>query len=457
MPELPLPDIQGFILRTYAMPALRVFVLRVHRREAAGRVLASLADAANGISLTSAATWQNKPDFCLNVAFTHAGLRALGLPEASLESFPEEFIEGAVARAPRVGDTGTSAPGAWIGGLAAEPVHALVFLFAQSEPIVAEVTARLREQLTQDEGFAEISVQDGRALPGNLAHFGYRDGFAQPTIAGGLPPLVPDVLPAAPAGEFLFGYPSQYTDFTYPVPQPAEQLGINSSFVAYRVLEQDCAGFERFLGEASRATGLDAELIAAKLCGRWRNGVPLSLSPDTQAVDLPPERYNSFDYAPTTALPDAFDDRRGARCPIGAHIRRMNPRHSTVAGNSGLKRRLVRRGLPYGPPYDPAAPDDGIARGLLGLFIGVSLKDQFEFLMSDWANKGSFAPGLRGTRDAIIGDNGGGAASFLMPRDGQPTLQIDGLARFVTTRGGAYGFLPSLTAVRHLGDVAIRT
>ena len=93
---------------------------------------------------------------------------------------------------------------------------------------------------------------------------------------------------------------------------------------------------------------------------------------------------------------------------------------------------------------------------MLGLFIGVSLKDQFEFLMSDWANKGSFAPGLRGTRDAIIGDNAAARRVFLIPRDGQPTLQLSGLARFVTTRGGAYGFLPSLTAVRHLGDVAIR-
>ena len=84
------------------------------------------------------------------------------------------------------------------------------------------------------------------SLPGNVAHFGYRDGFAQPTIDGGLPPLLPDVLPQAPAGEFLFGHPSQYTDFTYPVPQPAGQLGHNGSFVAFRILEQDCAGFERF-------------------------------------------------------------------------------------------------------------------------------------------------------------------------------------------------------------------
>ena len=132
----------------------------------------------------------------------------------------------------------------------------------------------------------------------------------------------------------------------------------------------------------------------------------------------------------------------------------MNPRHSTVAGNSGLKRRLVRRGLPYGPPYDPEHPDDGIERGLLGLFIGASLKDQFEFLMSDWANKGSFAPGLRGSRDAIIGDNSSTDAVFLLPREGRPTVQLSGLSRFVTTRGGAYCFLPSTTAIRYLSRLA---
>ena len=81
--------------------------------------------------------------------------------------------------------------------------------------------------------------------------------------------------------------------------------------------------------------------------------MPLALSPERPDGPVPIEKFNSFDYVPTESTPDAFDDRRGYRCPIGSHIRRMNPRNSTVAGNSGLKRRIVRRGLPYGPPYDP--------------------------------------------------------------------------------------------------------
>ena len=389
----------------------------------------------------------------MNIGFTHAGLAALGLAGDALGSFPEEFVQGAVSRAARVGDVGQSAPEHWKKPLADADVHALLFVFAQTETALETVSEQLRAQFAPGRAFSELAVHEGLRLPGNVSHFGYRDGFSQPAIEGGPPPVIPDVLPTAPPGEFLLGYQSQYDSFTYPMPQP-KTLGQNGSFVAFRILEQDCAAFERFLTDASAQTGLDRELVAAKLCGRWRNGVPVSLSPTTPNPDLPPEQFNAFDYAPTEQLPDAYDDRRGERCPIGAHIRRMNPRHSTVAGNSGLKRRIVRRGLPYGPPFDPANPDDGVERGLLGLFIGVSLKDQFEFLMSDWANKGTFAPGLRGTRDPVLGDNSSSDAKFLLPVAGGPTVEITGLSRFVTCRGAAYCFLPSVTALSFLSAIA---
>lgn len=456
MSELALHDIQGFIVRTYAMPALRVFALKIESVNHAARCLDALVSGDPSVpQLTTAAPWSCKPDVCINIGFTYAGLAALGLPSECLASFPQEFVEGPVARASRVGDVGESAPEHWKGRFATADVHVLLFVFAQTEEALGEASARLRAEFVDSRAFSEVSVQDARGLPGNVAHFGYRDGFSQPAIDGGPPPPVPDVLPKAPTGEFLFGHESQYQGFTYPVPTP-DALGRNGSFVAYRILEQDCAAFERFLVEGAAQTGLDPELIAAKLCGRWRNGVPLALSPTTADPDLSFEKYNAFDYAPTDEVPDAYDDRRGDRCPIGSHIRRMNPRHSMVAGNSGLKRRIVRRGLPYGPPYDPAHPADGIERGLLGLFIGVSLKDQFEFLMSDWANKGTFAPGLRGTKDPVLGDNGPDA-KFLLPVEGAGTLQISGLSRFVTCRGAAYCFLPSVTALKYLSTVPAAT
>jgi Dyp-type peroxidase family len=451
MSDLQLDDIQGFILRTYAMPALRTFVLKVAQAPAARQFLGSLVSGSTSEpQLATATDWTRKPEYCVNVGLTYAGLAALQLPPASLATFPEEFAAGALARAERIGDTGTSAPEHWKGQLAGSDVHVLVFLFAETEPVLEHVSAQL--QARYPPGLVELSVHDARGLPGQVAHFGYRDGFAQPAIDGGLPPLLPDVLPKAPSGEFLLGYPSQYTGFTYPVPEPA-QLGTNGSFVAFRILAQDCQGFEQFLDKSAKETGLDRELIAAKLCGRWRNGVPLSLSPDSPGASLPLEKYNSFDYVPTPNSPDAFNDRKGYRCPVGSHIRRMNPRNSTVAGNSGLKRRIIRRGLPYGPPYDPDRPDDGIERGLLGLFIGVSLKDQFEFLMSDWANKGTFAPGLGDAKDPVLGDNAAADSTFTIPVQGAKPIVLTGLSRFVTTRGGAYCFLPSATAIRYISTL----
>jgi deferrochelatase/peroxidase EfeB len=454
MSDLALDEIQGFIVRTYAMPSLRVFALQIEHAVQAGQLLAALIGGDPAVpQLTTAVPWATKPDVCVNIGFTHGGLAALGLAGEHLASFAEEFVEGPATRAPRVGDVGESAPEHWKGRLASRDVHALVFLFAQSEEALEAASVRLRARFADGPAFSEVSVHDARGLPDNVAHFGYRDGFSQPAIEGGPPPIVPDVLPKAPPGEFLLGYPSQYESFVYPVPQP-QTLGLNGSFVAFRILEQDCAAFERFLTAASAQTGLDRELIAAKLCGRWRNGVPLALSPHAADPDLPLEKYNAFDYTPTAQVPDAYDDRRGDRCPIGAHIRRMNPRHSVVAGNSGLKRRLVRRGLPYGPPYDPAHPDDGIERGLLGLFIGTSLKDQFEFLMSDWANKGTFAPGLRDTRDPVLGNNSSPDAKFLLPLEGKETVEITGLSRFVTCRGAVYCFLPSVTAIKYLAALS---
>ena len=243
MTELAHADIQGFVLRPYGMSALRVFVLTVGDSGAAGTALAALVDGNAATPQLAAATrWDTPPEYCVNVGFTYTGLQAVRLPARSLDSFPEDFRQGAAARAVLVGDTGPSAPEHWTGGLGSDDVHALVFLFARTDTILEHVSAQLRVQFASADAFRELSVQDGRTLPGNVAHFGYRDGFAQPTVDGGLAHLLPDPLPRAPAGEFVCGHPSQFDDFTYPVPAPSD-LGQNGSFLAYRVLAQDCDAF----------------------------------------------------------------------------------------------------------------------------------------------------------------------------------------------------------------------
>ena len=124
----------------------------------------------------------------------------------------------------------------------------------------------------------------------------------------------------------------------------------------------------------------------------------------------------------------------------------MCPRGSRVAGAGGHQHRIVRRGLTYGPAYDPDRPHDGLERGLLGLFIGVSLRDQFEFVMGQWAGDGLFAPGLGRTQDPFLG--AGGTLPLASPGGGRSGLTD--LPRLVTTRGGAYCFVPSTTAIGYL-------
>lgn len=456
---LPLADIQALILHTYRPCALRVVVLEVRNARAARRFLGALTagdDAATRIA--TADQWQKQYACRINVGITHAGLAALQLPDAVLQSFPDEFIGGAVDAASRVGDHGDSAPQNWQQPFASPAVHILLFIFvtdrAATEALVESTTGRLRALYAAEGGCAELGVSDARSLPGDVAHFGYRDGFAQPAIKGGPPPVIPDILPMAEAGEFLLGYENTTTD---PVPEPRE-LCINGSYGAVRILAQDCRAFDAMLAAQAAQTGLDAELIAAKLCGRWRSGAPLTLFP---AADDPRHedpasfvRYNSFDYVKTDkfAPDESYDDSRGVLCPIGSHIRRMNPRHSKVAGNSGLSHRIVRRGLPYGPPHDPAAPDDGIERGLLGLFIGASLKNQFEFLMKHWANDGGFA-GLGQSKDPILGDNAAESSKFVIPVAGGKPVVLRGFPRLVRTRGAAYCLLPSLTGLRYLASL----
>jgi deferrochelatase/peroxidase EfeB len=429
------------------MDSATFFLLHIEKPAAARRSLATL-------PVTPGTLWTSKPPFCINVALTFDGLTALGLPPASLGSFPGDFVAGAYNRCAEVGDTGSCSPATWDHGLGQPGLHALVLLFAQTADIRDAQTTLLRATLLSDGAWSEIAALPGDVLPGSKAHFGYCDGFSQPTIDCGLGNPVPDKQPVAPTGEFLLGYPSQFDQLTYPVPIP-DELGRNGSFMVLRILEQDCATFDALLNQSEERYGIAGELLAAKMVGRWRNGTPLTLSPDSDSP-VPPlatSLLNQYDYAPTDANPEAYNDRRGFRCPIGSHMRRANPRASTIAGDGGSRHRIVRRGVPYGSPYDPSKPNDGIKRGLLGLFIGVSIKDQFEFLMSEWINGSTFAPGIYGTTDPILGNSPDGENKFVIPRQNATPIVISNFPRLVTTKGSAYTFLPSLPALRFIGNL----
>lgn len=477
IPELHSDDIQGNVLRGYRsnLGFVRHLMLEVADRAAARRFLAD--SAAGNVpvvpAITRDTTWTEKQTMCFNIGLTFEGLRALGTPAASLATFPTEFVAGMTSRAPRLADVGASAPANWPAPFDQPArVHIVASVYASSDPGDDGEAILDQVQAQAAQAFNVIGVRDGRGFPEDKVHFGYVDSISQPRFH----PKAGAVEPMDPLGTVLLGYPTRLEGLLFRVPEP-RQLGFNGTFNAFRILAQDVAGFEGYLDRAAaeleeRLPGnkMDAllkpgdehrivevlfgkrdgqpgnrdrflalrEIVAAQMCGRWRNGVPLTTCPD---VPDPSVSLTEFDYG------------YNSRCPVGAHTRRVNPRGGPMVQRiANFTRRLVRRGMPYGPPYDPARPDSE-ERGLLGNFIGANLGAQFEAIMNDWLNLGLQDPDITRINDPLLGANEPETSLFdMVLKDGTP-LRLRGFPRFVTTRGGAYLFIPSLAAIDYLSNL----
>lgn len=184
--------------------------------------------------------------------------------------------------------------------------------------------------------------------------------------------------------------------------------------------------------------------------------MPLMLSPHSPDPDpaIPWDRVDKYDYAPSDIAPEYMDDKEGMRCPIGSHMRRLNPRSSLVMG-SPHARRIIRRGMPYGPQFDAEKPTKA-ERGLFGYFICGDLAMQYEFLMGTWANSDFSTTGLRGTRDPILGAQPEEGGQFVIrTEDVRDPIIVDDLPRLVTTRGGLYCFLPGINGLRFIAGMEL--
>ena len=465
---LDLDDIQGNILRGYRLPDVRYYVLALTDAAGGRALLSTLVQGTESIpAVETAAEWNGsqKPTACLNVAITHPGLASLGVPDNVSATFPDAFVAGSAQRSMAsssdptapwgqvgIGDIEASAPENWIVGGPHNPtvdVVISVFTDESTMPRRDSIASALRAAFAAH-GVTELSVHDGHSFADGVVHFGFRDGLSQPQIAGRPGHRVADMQPDAPTGDFLLGkdYTNTYRgNFIGDIP-PA--LGDNGTYMALRILQQDCSGFEQFIASAGEWFDMDPELVAAKMVGRWRNGVPIAASPDDDRADIAKKDLNNFDHAATIDHPTNFDDADGVRCPYGSHMRRMNPRGGPVTGLQH-NRRIVRRGVPYGPAFDPKNPNDGIERGLLGAFICGDLASQFEFLHKVWANMDIAAPTLRGSRDPIIGWQPAVGGRFEVPSgDSRGTLITNDVPRLVTTRGSLYLFVPGIGGLKAL-------
>ena len=439
-PKLELQEIQATVLRQRPAPYFGTHVaLRINTAEGGRAFLRRLTP-----YIDSAAGWRIAANAWLAVAISYRGLEALGVPHESLESFPEAFRVGMAARARELHDVGINDPKNWESMFTTGDFHVGVSAFSDSEEKRRRALEIARDQY---EGFAGVTVlntQDFGAQPGDLNPLGYKDGIDQPPIEGsGSDPLPGQGRPIK-AGEFILGYPGE-AGVPLPMPQP-DVLGRNGSYVGLRKYHSLGATFNRFL-QANGATEEEREWLAAKLVGRWRSGAPLTLAPDVDdaAVGADPHRNNDFNYA---------HDPRGQQVPLGCHIRRMNPRDTELLRLSDVNiHRIIRRGTTYGPPYSKDAvsdEDDKVPRGAYFLFISAKAMGTLEFLQKEWVNDGNFI-GVGDERDPIVGLQEEGA-TFTIPH--QPVRRrIHNINTFNVLRGGEYFFMPSLSALKWLGDL----
>lgn len=442
MPEresdaLELKDIQSGVLRPRPAPYAAAYILlRIDQRDA-GRELMRRAP---GVVASAADPISPLGDAWVSVALTFQGLKTLGIPKESLDSFSPEFQQGMAARSRALGDVGESSPEHWERPLGTAAVHVILTAVAPDKARLEHVLERGSKAYQQLAGIEQIWRQDCHALPTETEPFGFRDGISHPAIEGsGILGSNPKE-PPFKAGEFVLGYRDETGGFpAMPIP---EVLGRNGTYAVFRKLHQRVAAFRQYLKSNSSSVA-EEELLAAKMMGRWRSGAPLALSPerDNPALGADSARNNDFTFA---------DDPLGLKTPAGSHIRRANPRDASVAGAPRLHR-MIRRGTVYGPPLpEGVLKDDGVDRGIMFAFVGAHLKRQFEFVQSEWINDGLFI-GSPGEKDPVSGANEG-TGVFIQPR--RPVRRrLQGLPRFVITRGGEYCFMPSLSALRWLGDL----
>lgn len=419
----------------------------------------------------------------LSLGITFAGLQKLGLDErllGVLQAKAPAFAQGAWARAKdQLGDVDKSAADGWDNDFRPESAHLLLVLHAGIAPKPdANELKVAQSQLVQlvktftgafTSNWAQYDAEHLTADPKHrTVHFGMLDGLSNPKILTE-PDEKPDpVHNRHRLGEFVLGYDNN--DGVNPwrlaserpassrVPADEQSRALadffkNGSFAAFRKMEQDEPRFRTFVQEKAKTLQGTHKLheaeafIRAKLLGRWDDG-HLVQPGDTMArlasaVAGKPPADGSFDFA---------NDKDGLGCPFGSHIRRMNPRDDTVVP---IRRRpILRRGMPYGPLYDPkGGADNKKPRGLLGLFFCASLEHQFEHLVGQWANDTPMGTNNRGNaRDPLIGLNDPAQHVYDIPRSDTKESPLRGLEPFVTTKGTLYAFFPSLSAIKQLAS-----
>jgi len=451
--------------------------------------------------ITSADKQDPRPASALQLAISVTGLRALEIPDSIINQFSNEFIDGMAdgnSRSRRLGDIGVNSPEKWSwGNPASGTPNMLIMLFSDKGKLEEDQAEIQNKAFTK--AFSVTKVLTSNRCDGREP-FGFRDGISQPTIDWQQTVSTDlhdrdDYSNLVALGEIVLGYPNEYGLYTdrplisaqaAPGLPPAldnndsleqfNDLGRHGTYLVMRQLEQDVAGFWRFVEEHSDLVGQTTENLAAAMVGRHIDGEPL-VETDKHSIDgIEENSKNNFTYN---------DDPLGNQCPIGSHVRRANPRTgdfpvgvrgflSRLVKVLGFKRnhpkddlisstrfhRILRRGRPYGPCITSIeALQENSPRADTGLHficLGANISRQFEFVQNAWLSSSNFA-GLSGERDPLVGtreplNNGMPTDSFTQSTKNQPARCINQLPQFVTTQGGGYFFMPGLAALQYLAS-----
>ena len=489
---LDLTDIQGNVVKAYGhfsyINARYVF-LRIDEANNARRFLTELAKKVTSGVYADPKRYSRikKPDVTTNVAFTFAGLQAIELPHKSLMGFPQEFAAGMKKRQAILGDDGPSAPEHW-DPIWKEDVHIWISINGLNEGFVEERYQWITQLIASTENGVtllsghrgsdnneDMPYQSAAALigddgtPTGAEHFGFRDGIGDPVFVG-QPNAHDRVLgrgklttggrwaPLA-TGEFLLGHVDEALE--YPIAPVPTMLARNGTFMVYRKLHENVGTFNQFLDAQAESFKGSREMLAAKFAGRWAdNGAPVVNAPDDAAKAKWDEAYEKANPAQQRRMLTDFtynDDIDGAKCPLSSHLRRINPRGSLEFGKKGAfttpgalvdRRRILRRGLPYGKSK---ADSDNGEHGIIFMALNAAIERQFEFVQQQWVNYGNdFREG--NDKEILLGNHDlnhpGKMVIQSKPGSDEPPHFVSNIPRFIETRGGDYFFIPSITALK---------
>ncbi|MCR9160724.1 MAG: Dyp-type peroxidase [Nannocystaceae bacterium] len=384
--------------------------------------------------------------------------RALDATDDEATAAVEAFKCGMRARAKAyLGDDGSSAPDRWEAPYRDERLHAVFAMNAPTSDALQRVRGSVDDALAAYASVVRVHDEAGAHFDGEWAgkeHFGFADGIAQPSVLDAGDEAYPgDGTPKKRrgwsrlrSGEFVLGQPDELGQVQF-----RSAFFKNGSFMVFRKLQQHVGLYRDYVRSVAERNDVTPEFVGAKMVGRWQSGAPLMRAPDEDDPELArdPHKANDFRYC---------DDEFGDRCPLGAHIRRNNPREDPSGPGVVQTKlhRIIRRATPYGPQLEPGADDDGTERGTLFVVINANIARQFEFVQRNWVNSVLSSTHLTfpNDRDPLIGAQHSGprAGKYLVPntsRNRAPLIAWD-LPRFVTTRGGEYFLLPSLDTLYNL-------